>query len=567
MAKAKAEGTGGIGRRGFLAGGAATSGAALLTGTAGAVAAPARAADGTAVALAEPITAVTPGDKRYKDLVRGWNQRWVANPETVFLAETTAQVQQVVQTAVKGNKRLTVRGGGHCWEDWVFNPDVRVILDMTKMNKVYFDSAKNAICVEAGSQLLNVYERMYRTWGVIVPAGMCFQVGAGGHVSGGGWGLLCRQLGLVVDHLYGVEVVSVDADGTARVHVATREAEDPHRDLWWAHTGGGGGNFGVITRFWFRSPGATGTDPAKLLPQPPSEVLLSAVSWPWAEMTKDRFARLVKNYGEWHAKYLKPGTANDNLVSMLALNHKSNGYIGLVTQVDATIPNAQQVLDDFLAEMTKGLDVAHQPLATHMGELSAMPELAKPRRMPWLQATRYMGTTNPTLNDPSLKGDFKSSYYKTAMPDAHIDAFYQHLTRDDLVNTTASVLLSSFGGKVNAVAQDATAAAHRDAAYKAAWMIWWTDPADEAISLKWIREFFHGVYADTGGVPVINDVTDGCYVNYPDIDLHDPQFNKSATPWHELYYKGNYAKLQQVKKKYDPRNVFRHSQSIQLPAS
>lgn len=558
------QGSGGMRRRNFLAGGAAAGGAALLTGTG--LSAPASAAGAVAEAT-EPLTAVTPADKRYKDLVRGWNQRWVASPETVYLAETTTQVQQVVQKAVSANKRLTVRGGGHCWEDWVFNPDVRVILDMTKMNKVYYDAAKNAICVEAGAQLLNVYERMYRTWGVVVPAGMCFQVGAGGHVSGGGWGLLCRQLGLVVDHLYGVEVVSVDADGTARVHVATREESDPHRDLWWAHTGGGGGNFGVITRFWFRSPGATGTDPAKLLPQPPAEVLVSAVAWPWAEMTKDKFARLVKNYGDWHAKYLKPGTVNDNLVSMLALNHKSNGYIGLITQLDATIPNADQVLADFLAAMTAGLDVAHEPVTTAMGEMAAMPDLAHPRRMPWLQAARYLGTTNATLNDPSLRGDFKSSYYRTAMPDAHIDEFYKHLTRDDLGNPTASVLLSSFGGKVNAVAPSATAAPHRESAYKAAWMIWWTDPADEAKSLSWIREFFHGVYAGTGGVPVIDSVTDGCYVNYPDIDLHDPAFNKSGVPWHTLYYKDNYPKLQQVKKKYDPRNVFRHSQSVQLPSS
>lgn len=553
---------GGMGRRNFLAGGAAAGGAALLTGTG--LVSPAAAVE-DAGALTEPLTAVTPADKRYKDLVRGWNQRWVASPETVYLAETTAQVQQVVQKAVTAGKRLTVRGGGHCWEDWVFNADVRVILDMTKMNKVYFDAAKNAIAVEAGAQLLNVYERMYRTWGVAIPAGMCFQVGAGGHISGGGWGLLCRQLGLVVDHLYAVEVVSVDADGIARTHVATREANDPHRELWWAHTGGGGGNFGVITRFWFRSPGATGTNPAALLPQPPAEVLVSAVSWPWAEMTKDRFARLVKNYGDWHARNLRPGSVNDNLVTMLALNHKSNGYIGLITQLDATIPDAEGVLNRFLAEMTAGLDIAHQPLTTAMGELSAMPELAKPRRMPWLQATRYLGTTNPTLNDPSLKGDFKSSYYRTAMPDAHVDAFYKHLTRDDLVNPTASVLLSSFGGQVNAVAPGDTASAHRGAAFKAAWMIWWTDPADEAKSLQWIREFFHGAYADTGGVPVPNAVTDGCYVNYPDIDLHDPAYNTSGVPWSTLYYKDNYPRLQQVKKKYDPRNVFRHSQSVELP--
>ncbi|WP_274918248.1 FAD-binding oxidoreductase [Streptomyces sp. WZ-12] len=552
-------------RRDVLAAGAVAGSAALLGGTG--LSGTAVAADGAGESAAEPVTVITPSDKRYPDVVRGWNQRWVASPEKVCLAETTAQVTRVVQQAVSAGKRLTVRGGGHCWEDFVFNPEVRVILDMTKMNRVYYDPEMNAIAVEAGAELLNVYERMYRTWGVVVPAGMCFQVGAGGHVSGGGWGLLCRPLGLVVDHLHGVEVVTVDADGVARAKVATRDPKDPHHDLWWAHTGGGGGNFGVITRFWFRSPGARGTDPAALLPQPPAEVLLSAISWPWQQMTKERFRRLVKNFGDWHAKHLGSGTPNDNLVSMLSLNHKSNGYIGLVTQADAAAPGAAKVLNDFLAAVTAGLGIEHQPLSVHMGELPAMPEFVKPRKMPWLQAARYLGTTNPTLNDPSLNGDFKSAYYRTAMPDPHIDRFYQQLTRDDAGNSTASVMLSSFGGKVNAVAPDATAAPHRKAAYKAAWMIWWTDRADEATCLKWIREFFHGVYAETGGVPVPNEVTDGCYVNYPDIDLSDPAYNKSNVPWYTLYYKDGYPRLQRVKAKYDPHDVFRHRQSVQLPKS
>ncbi|QKW08080.1 FAD-binding oxidoreductase [Streptomyces sp. NA04227] len=560
----------GLHRRNFLTGGAAASGAALLAGTGLAgtgLAAPSTAAAADGGPAAEPLATVTPGDKRYQDLVRGYNQRWSAAPEKVCLPVTTEQVRSVVQSAVSAGKRLTVRSGGHCHEDWVFNSQVRVVLDMSRMNKVSYDAARNAVCVEAGSQLLNVYERMYRTWGVTIPGGICFQVGAGGHVSGGGWGLLCRQFGLVIDHLYGVEVVTVAADGTVRAQVATREPDDPNRELWWAHAGGGGGNFGVITRFWFRSPGATGTDPSKLLPQPPAEILLHAVSWPWAELTKDRFTRLVKNWSDWHAAHLEPGTVHDHLFSALWLNHKSSGQIGMVTQVDATVPDARRLLDDFLAAVTAGLDVAYQPMTVHMGEISAMPDLAEPRRMPWFQATRYACTTNPTLNDPSNRSDNKSSYYRTSMPDAHLDEFWTHLTRDDLNNPLANVQLSSFGGRIAAVAEDATAFPHRRAAYKAAWSIWWTDPAAEDLSLRWIREFYHGVYARTGGVPVLNEVTDGCYVNYPDIDLGDPAFNTSGVPWHELYYKDNYARLQQVKQKYDPRDFFRHSQSVRLPGA
>ncbi|AZQ39118.1 hypothetical protein EJ357_41515 [Streptomyces cyaneochromogenes] len=60
--------------------------------------------------------------------------------------------------------------------------------------------------------------------------------------------------------------------------VATREPADPHRDLWWAHTGGGGGSFGIVTRYWFRTPGADGDDPSGLLPAPPAGVLSFSVS-------------------------------------------------------------------------------------------------------------------------------------------------------------------------------------------------------------------------------------------------------------------------------------------------
>ncbi|MFD0392095.1 FAD-binding protein [Streptomyces nogalater] len=108
--------------------------------------------------------------------------------------------------------------------------------------------------MEPGALLGEVYRRLFLGWGVTVPAGATAEVGIGGHVLGGGYGALSRRYGLSVDHLYAVEVVVVDERGRASTVVATREPGDPHRDLWWGHTGGGGGNFGVVTRYWFRSP-------------------------------------------------------------------------------------------------------------------------------------------------------------------------------------------------------------------------------------------------------------------------------------------------------------------------
>ncbi|MFC6930769.1 BBE domain-containing protein [Actinomadura yumaensis] len=80
-----------------------------------------------------------------------------------------------------------------------------------------------------------------------------------------------------------------------------------------------------------------------------------------------------------------------------------------------------------------------------------------------------------------------------------------------------------------------------------------------------MREFYRDVYAGTGGVPVPNDETDGCFINYADVDVADPKWNTSQTPWSQLYYKDNYPKLQQVKARWDPRDVFKHTLSVRPP--
>ncbi|WP_240667654.1 BBE domain-containing protein [Streptomyces luteoverticillatus] len=70
------------------------------------------------------------------------------------------------------------------------------------------------------------------------------------------------------------------------------------------------------------------------------------------------------------------------------------------------------------------------------------------------------------------------------------------------------------------------------------------------------------MYAPTGGVPVPNDVTNGCYVNYPDTDLDDPAYNSSGLSAHQLYYAANLEALVAAKQAFDPHDVFRHAQSI-----
>lgn len=128
------------------------------------------------------------------------------------------------------------------------------------------------------------------------------------------------------------------------------------------------------------------------------------------------------------------------------------------------------------------------------------------------------------------------------------------------------MLLVGYGGQVRAVPPEATALAQRDVVMKAVYHAAWADEADDAAGLAWVRDLYRDVYADTGGVPVPGEVNDGSYINYPDTDLLDPSWNTSGVPGRELYYKGNYARLRQVKARWDPRDVFRHALSVEPPA-
>lgn len=188
-----------------------------------------------------------------------------------------------------------------------------------------------------------------------------------------------------------------------------------------------------------------------------------------------------------------------------------------------------------------------------------------PRRWSWLKATHYLGTSNQVMTNSVLRGDEKSAFHHRGYTDAQIAALWQHLRSDTLDNPMAQVVMSSYGGQVNALGSTATAHAHRDSVFKVLYQTNWTEAAHDQVNLAWLRGVYQAVYAGTGGVPVSNTQTSGCFVNYCDIDLNSPQYNSSPVPWHDLYWRGNYPHLQQVKAQWDPTNFFRHGQSVRLP--
>ncbi|HEU0134518.1 MAG TPA: FAD-binding protein, partial [Allosphingosinicella sp.] len=108
-------------------------------------------------------------DPRYETLRRGFNLRWVGDPEEIAVPGSAEQVRDLVQRAVDGGKRVTVRSGGHCYEDFAVGNEGGVIVDMAAMAGTYFDPERNAYCVESGTTLWNVIWTLYKLYGRALP--------------------------------------------------------------------------------------------------------------------------------------------------------------------------------------------------------------------------------------------------------------------------------------------------------------------------------------------------------------------------------------------------------------
>jgi FAD/FMN-containing dehydrogenase len=491
-------------------------------------------------------TRIGPDDPQYRAVVdKRFNKRFSASPDYVQLVSSTDEVVSAVDSAVREGRRLVVTSGGHCLEGFVSDPEVRVIIDVSPMKRVYYDAEMGAVAVEAGATVGETFRALFATWGVVIPLGEYPEIGMGGHVVGGAFGFLCRQLGLAADYLYAVEVVTVDRRGRASSVVATRETSDPHRDLWWAHTGGGGGNFGVVTRYWFRSPDASGDDPVRLLPRAPASMTTFKAEWSWSDIDEPAFLRLVRNHGIWSEQNSDADSRSASLWTLLELHREQFGKI--IVRGVSTAGAADQQAEEFLAALGNGVGV---PTAK---------ELA---RMSWLEFALNPFPDMFAMPPGGVSAKVKDALLKRRFTDRQIGVAYDYLTSADHDVTGGMLGLATYGGKINTIAPDSTASAQRGAILDIACNTGWLDPRDEARNLTWVRAFYRDLFAETGGVPVPGEAYDGAFINHPDTDVTDPALNTSGVPWYTLYYKANYPRLQRVKARWDPLNVFRHALSI-----
>ncbi len=137
---------------------------------------------------------IGPDDPRYLAVVdKRFNKRFSARPDHVRLVNSTDQVVSAVEEAVREGRCLVVTSGGHCLEGFVSDPEVRVIIDISPMKRVYYDAERRDVAVEAGATVGETFRALFETWGAVIPLGEYPEIGMGGHVVGGAFGFLCRQ--------------------------------------------------------------------------------------------------------------------------------------------------------------------------------------------------------------------------------------------------------------------------------------------------------------------------------------------------------------------------------------
>ncbi len=489
---------------------------------------------------------------------QGFARRWFApNLQAVLVPPQRDQVAACVTAALSTyGKAVKVTSGRHCYEDFVYNANTLAIIDMTALNQAGYDERRQAFFVDAGCECWGVYRLLLNGWGKTLSAGSCASVGMGGHIAGGGYGLLSRLHGLTIDHLSGVEIVTWDANSKQAQlrYVSGNSASAAERDLFWALCGAGGGNFGVIVRYYFDQ-----------LPDAPAYASIWHASWNWANISPAALAHLLAAY----ADLVQQMPESD--FTLLKLNHVAAGKINLIMQM-ASRPDAS--FAGHCAHVASSIAKALACFAQLLPEHSV-------QHLTYLEALQ-------TLNGcgPNQFGKYKSAYMNKPFPANQVVAIYHWLHSTppgiDAADMQQSLLqVDSYGGAINRRAANETAVPQRSAIMKLQYQTYWNNAAEpgqnhlpayqaqQHAHLEWIESFYRAVYAEYGGTPdPRHDPTgtvDGAYYNYPDVALGNHLDGKiDSALW--LYFLDNYRNharnLVQVKQQWDPENYFHHGQSI-----
>ena len=408
---------------------------------------------------------------------------------------------------------MAARCGGHSYAGW--SSTSGLIVDVTRMSGVSVSGG--TATVGAGTRLIDLYSGLAAR-GRAVPGGSCPTVGISGLTLGGGIGVVARAYGLTCDNVQSLQIVT--ADGQVRTASASTNP-----DLFWACRGGGGGNFGVVTSFTFRT-------------HPAGDIVLFFLSWPWSQA-----ARVIAGWQSWAPH------APDQLWSNLHLAAAPGGSVPSV-----------QVGGTYLGPVSE----AHAQLEKLYAAVGTDPSSPFLQSTTWLQAMLVeAGCAGLTAGECHLPSQVSGGQLARASESAKSDFFTRPLAAGGIATLLAGVekfqraggapggsggiAFDALGGAVNRVAPGATAFVHRDALFGAQYTTTWPAAAAAAAVSRqhaWQQSFWRSMRPYASGQ---------AYQNYIDPDL---------AGWRQAYYGANYARLARVKAAYDPRRLFSFPQAV-----
>jgi FAD/FMN-containing dehydrogenase len=439
--------------------------------------------------------AVCPGDEQYDSQRRVWNGMHDRRPAMIARCVNADEVSAVLRWARSERLAVSVRGGGHNVAGSAV-ADNAVMIDLSLMNSVEVDPAA-MVAVAGGGALLRDLDAATTPHGLACPAGVVSHTGLGGLALGGGYGWLARKWGLTCDHLVTAEVVLADG--------AIVEASSTHHgDLYWALRGGGG-NFGVVTRFTLRlrnvAPVVHQTGVYALATA--GEALLAYAAFAQQQQLDLHTVGALKTAGhhEWIPERLRGKPA-------LFL---TAGWFGPESDgPDAIAPLFQSVPPD--GRLDQVLSYA---------ALQALGDHSEPAGNRYFTKSCYLDDITSTA--------------ATALVNAG----------RAITSPLSSIDFEFLRGAIADVPDAESAFPNRDAPYIVTASAQWTNAGEDATHTQWSRQTVDSLVPWQHG---------GAYVNY----VQDAQHQ--STP--DLYGHSRYRRLATTKAHYDPENLLRHNQNI-----
>jgi len=426
---------------------------------------------------------VVPGDPDY-ELFRGsFNGMIDRRPARIVVCATLADVRRAVMGARDEGLPIAIRGGGHSIAGHSVC-DGGVVIDLRAMKQVEVDPVPRTASA-AGGVTWEELDPVCLAHDLATTGGTFGDTGIAGLTLGGGIGHLQGMFGLTCDNLVGAQVVTAAGD-------VIEAGADSNKDLFWALRGGGG-NFGVVTRFDYRL-------------HPIGTLLGGALAYEGshARQVLGAFRDALRD-------------APDQLTIQMVVRRAGN--LAVFPCWNGPIEEGEQ----------------------YLASLRAIPTMADT-----VAPIRYDQMQKVFPNLPFGMRHYWKGHFVQELSDQLLEGLVE-VCMEGATDSLSSVLIEGFSGAPRRIPLDAMAFNHRDAIANVSALAMWVDPERDADEAAWSRS--------TASRIEPHSATGGGYVNYMQQDEPLDRVRRA-------YGDEKFARLQRIKKTFDPENIFRFNQNI-----